>query len=201
MLVRRLMVALGYGLVVAACGGKVAPDQPQSEPIPALTPTSTSTPPGTPTQSPPSPPSPTVVPTVPPAGPIPKGEVGACGLYTGNPQANLKSFALAQAIGVYRVSTVTEECSGAGGTHLTLVRVDGCTTRNVVHYGGHACSINWQVGDLAMVGVDPTPGSIMDTGGWCLESVKPWDGVARAVEKLAPAVSPRDALAGYGCVR
>lgn len=129
--------------------------------------------------------------------PVPAGKVGQCGLYDGDAEANLKAFGLARAVGVYRAVEVAEECSGAGGTHVTLVRVDGCSSARVVHYGEHACFLEWQVGDVFAIGVAPEPGKT-ENPGWCIDGLE-WDGVARAVRKLDDGETTAAALARYGC--
>ena len=188
--------AFAVASLIAACGGKVADDV---KPLVGAG-SASATPPTLPTSSA-TPPAPTTTGTsLPPAPPIPKGDPRACGLYDGDSEANLKAFGLARAIGVYEVFDVTEECSGAGGTHVSLLRVDGCSSGQIVHYGEHACSIDWQKGDRAVVGVDPTAGSIPSPTGWCLDAVKPWNGVARAVRKLDPSETVEAALGRYACV-
>jgi len=120
-----------------------------------------------------------------------------CGLYEGDAEANLDAFGRARAVAVYKVASVAEECSGAGGTHVTLARVGGCSREEVVHYGDHACIIDWQVGDLALVGVAPEPGAITNPG-WCIEGLT-WNGVARAVRKLGEGETPGGVLSRYAC--
>ncbi len=56
----------------------------------------------------------------------------------------------------------------------------------------------WTVGDLAIVGVAPEPGSVNNPG-WCLNAVVPWNGVARAIRKLGPGERDAQVLASYGC--
>ena len=192
MLVRRGLSIVAL-ILVAGCGGKVLDDStPLSPKAPASNPPVVS-----PTSSPVSPP-PTHPTTTPPVAPIPKGEPGTCGLYSGDGEANLKSFGAARALGVYEVVDVVKECSGAGGTHVTLALVVGCSGQKIVHYGDHVCMIDWQKGDRAVIGVDPASGSAKNLG-WCLDSLAPWDGSARAVRKLAANETTTSALNRYGC--
>ncbi len=193
MLVHRALfiVVIVASSTLAACGGKVLDES--TSPLPKASASDPS--PVSPTSSPVSPPP--SRPT-PPAGPIPKGQPGTCGLYSGDDEANLKSFGAARALGVYEVVDVTEECSGAGGTHVTLALVAGCSRQKIVHYGEHACMIDWQKGDRAVIGVDPASGSAKNPA-WCLDSLAPWDGSARAVRKLAATETTTSALNRYGC--
>ena len=184
---------LAVAYLIAACGGKVAEDV-----TPIVGAGTSASPPARSTSSPSTPP--TTGTSLPPVRPIPTGTPEACGLYGGDSEANLKAFGLARAIGVYEVFDVTEECSGAGGTHVSLLRVDGCSSGRIVHYGEHACSIDWQKGDRAVVGVEPKAGSIPSPTGWCLDGLKPWDVVARAVRKLDPSETVEAALGRYACV-
>ena len=142
---------------------------------------------------------PTKTPT---AGPLPTGGIVACGLLEGDSEANLLAYGKARAIGIYEVLAIVDECSGAGGLHMTLVRKSGCATSNTVHFGEHACypKGSFAAGDLVMVGVAPEPGSVKNPG-WCLDDVAPWDGVARAIRRVAPGENEAQLLAKFGCVR
>lgn len=192
----KVALAFFFAVVgVAACGGKVAGEDGTLG--------RTSTPGDTPTASPTTTgaPAPTTTgPTTTPSGPIPAGEVGACGLYEGDRDTILASFGRARAIGIYEVASVTEECSGLGGTHVTFTRVDGCATTKVVHFGEHGCSLSsgWTPGERVIVAVAPEPGKTTQQG-WCVDDLA-WDGVARAIRRVAPDESAPALLRGFGCM-
>lgn len=185
-------VAVVAGVGVAACGGRVADDDASTAGAP------TSTNPSNPGSREPSPG--TSTPTVPPAGPLPSGRPASCGLYDGDGESTLAAYGKARAIATYVVASVVEECSGAGGLHVTLKRTAGCASSIIVHFGEHACytKTNWAVGDRVIVGVEPKPGSVNNPG-WCLDDVASWDGVARAMRALMPSESEEAALSRYGC--
>ncbi len=193
----RVFVAIAVSIAASACGGRVADEGAAGEQVPAQrTPPSGSTAPaptpGAPTSLPPATPS---------AGPLPSGPTTSCGILSGAAEANLATYGLARANGVYEVVDVVEECSGAGGLHVTFERRSGCASSAVVHFGGHACYSDtvWAVGNRAVLGVAPEAGSVKDDRGWCLEGVAPWSGVARAMRKLAPGENEAQALSAYGC--
>jgi hypothetical protein len=200
-MLRLSFLSFAVAIAVAACGGRVADEPATGDPTPAqgTTPPSpgspvTNPPPGAPVGTAPRPPS------TPATGPLPTGPTTSCGILDGDVEANLAAFGRARAIATYEVVAVIEECSGAGGLHITLKRRSGCASGGVVHFGEHACytSTSWQVGDRAVVGVAPEAGSVNNPG-WCLEGVAPWDGVARAMRKLAPSETEAQALSAYGC--
>lgn len=187
------LVAVVAGVGVAACGGRVADEGRGAEGAP--TPTS----PANPGSREPTPD--TSTPTGPPAG-LPSGRLVSCGLFEGDVESNLAAYGQARAIATYVVIAVVEECSGAGGLHLTLQRTGGCASSKIVHFGQHAChsETEWVAGDRVVVGVEPESGSVKNPG-WCLDDVASWTGVARAMRKLAPGERETEALSRYGCTR
>ena len=195
-----LGIASFVSLALASCGGKVGDPLTNSEPGPTPTPEPVpTTAPTTPT-NPVGPGVPTKPPT-PTAGPLPTGMIVACGLLEGDNETNLLADGQARALGIYSVVAIVDECSGAGGLHMTLVRKSGCATSNTVHFGAHACypKGSFAAGDLIMVGVAPEPGSVNNPG-WCLDDVAPWDGVARAIRRVAPGENETQLLAKFGCI-
>jgi hypothetical protein len=192
------MLRVGSSFVVftlAACGGSVADVPASRDPAQRTTAPDPESPAtgAPPTGTAPRPPSTS------PAGPLPSGPISSCGLLEGDKTSNLTAFGRAGALATYGVVAVVEECSGAGGLHVTLQRRSGCATASVVHFGGHAChGETWAVGDRAVVGVAPEAGSVKDPG-WCLEGVAAWDGVARAIWKLAPGANESEILSSFDC--
>ena len=180
--------------VLAGCGGIVS-DAPTST-------TKTSSPGASSEPSTTHPSSPSAAPTgTTKPGPMPSGPISLCGILEGDAEANLAAFGRARALAIYEVVSVDEECSGAGGVHVTLKRKVGCSDVASVHFGNHACHSKdaWAVGDRAVVGVLPESGNVDNQTGWCLEGVAPWSGVARSIRKLDASESDASVLARYSC--
>ena len=104
------------------------------------------------------------------------------------------------AIAVVRVQRIDEECSGAGGAHVTFdviaVGKGGPLTR--VSHGGHAYYAPPQgpdkVGEYFVAGIDPY-GKLVpqpDIAGWCISGLPDVDGAAHT---LLEASSEADAKA------
>jgi hypothetical protein len=103
-------------------------------------------------------------------------------------------------VAVVRVSHLAEECSGAGGTHVTLdvlaIGKGSGVTR--LGHGGHAyyppVDGPNQLGKYFVAGVDPF-GKLVerpDNPGWCISGLLPVDGYAHT---FLPASSEADAKA------
>jgi hypothetical protein len=173
------LTLLAGASLVDGCGGRTLPDAEQA-PVPIPTPI------------------PIPIPTPKPVtGPIPPGTAGECGTYAGSAAATIRAFASVRAAGVYMVSELQEECSGAGGAHYTLNKIGGCAAPIVVHFGEHACYFKLRAGSRVMVAVDPTPFSI-ENRGWCL-TPRTYDGVARAITELPDSTDTAAAVAALGC--
>lgn len=118
-----------------------------------------------------------------------------------------EEIAAACIVGVIKVIRIDEECSGAGGAHITfdvvkLGRGSGVTR---VQYGEHAY---WPppegpdaVGEFFVAGMDGY-GSLMpqeENPGWCLNGLPPVDGRVRALLEAndeADATAKMNALLG-----
>ncbi|MFO0666052.1 MAG: hypothetical protein U0174_19020 [Polyangiaceae bacterium] len=195
---KRGVTSLFVALWLAACGGKVvdAPLGSNKADSPG-----TPTPPSATATTPVPIPVPTTTSTATPVGPLPTGPLSQCGLLAGDREQLLSAFGRARSLGIYEVTAVVEECSGAGGLHMMLQRILGCGPTKTVHFGEHTCMSDapYVVGDRVVVGVAPESGSSEFTTVWCLEDIKPWDGVARAIRKVQPGETDAQVLAKYIC--
>lgn len=198
-LARSLVSSLFAAVLFSACGGKVVDAPLTSDGIGS--PANPSPPAATAPPSPPAP-VPSASGSAPPAGPLPTNTKKRCGLFDGDREQILAGFGRARSLGVYEVTAVVEECSGAGGLHLMLQQRAGCGTAKIVHFGEHTCMSDtpWNKGDRVVVGVAPEPGATEYETVWCLQEIKPWDGVARAIRKLEPSETDAQVLARYSCV-
>jgi hypothetical protein len=116
-----------------------------------------------------------------------------------------EAIAASCVVGVIQVISINEECSGAGGAHITfdvieLGRGSGVTR---VRYGGHAYYAPPEgpdnVGEFFVAGIDPlgalTPQP--DNPGWCIVGLPPVDGV---VHTLLQASDQADAIAKMNAI-
>jgi hypothetical protein len=90
----------------------------------------------------------------------------------------------APAAGIVRVVRVDDECSNAGGTHLTLevVRLARGGPHEAVAAGGHAIWISAKPGDLFVAGIGPpAAGARRAQKGWCVDDLPAVDGYATTI--------------------
>lgn len=118
-------------------------------------------------------------------------------------RSSFAAYAAAGLVGAYSVIDVAEECSGAGGVHVTFELQTSCFRSSpaprIVRYGGHACvtAKAWQVGEVAVLGVDPGA-PLPSPSGWCVDALPKADGVARLyVSSSSSAVD--STLRDFGC--
>ncbi len=99
-----------------------------------------------------------------------------------------ESIRKAPAAAVLRVLRVDDECSNAGGTHLTLevvVQAKGPAMKTVAA-GGHALWIDAKPGDVYLAGVGPPADAERRSNpGWCLNDLPAVDGYATTIVKAA----------------
>ncbi len=109
-----------------------------------------------------------------------------------------ETIAASCVVAVVQVTRLDIECSGAGGTHVTLdvVKLGRGSGVTRIRFGDHAY---WpppegpdQLGEWFVAGIDPYGGLIdqPDNAGWCLVGLPSVDGEARA---LLEATSETDA--------
>jgi hypothetical protein len=125
-----------------------------------------------------------------------------CGLYESPPEPVLDAFAKTGDMNLYVVDRVDEECSNAGGTHVTLRFVEGCSSRaSVVHLGGHACMMQklWQPGDLIVAAVDRSASIPMPPSGWCIDEPPAYDAAVRAFIQVQSKNDGVGVLSLHGC--
>jgi hypothetical protein len=99
-----------------------------------------------------------------------------------------ESIRKAPAAAVLRVVRVDDECSNAGGTHLTLEVVTQAkgTALKRVAAGGHALWIDAKPGDVYVAGIGPPADAKRRSNpGWCLKGLPDVDGYATTIVKAA----------------
>jgi hypothetical protein len=106
----------------------------------------------------------------------------------------------APAIAVAQVQRADEECSDAGGLHLTLrVASAGCgVVVGSAHLGGHAFMLRAAVGDWLVVGLDPArplTSEQRSEPGWCLVAMPAVDATVIGSVRAASEVDARAQLA------
>jgi hypothetical protein len=123
-----------------------------------------------------------------------------CGEYLANREV-LEQLAAVGAVGVYTVIQKDEECSGLGGTHVTMELQAACVlnsdTPKIVHWGGHGCHTarSFQVGDAFVVGFEPfTPPP--PTAGWCIDALPTATAKARWIDPVSSVEAGRGVLRG-----
>lgn len=92
------------------------------------------------------------------------------------------------AAAVLRVVRVDDECSNAGGTHLTLEVVSQAkgSPMKTIAAGGHALWIEAKPGDVYLAGIAPPAGAERRSNpGWCLKDLPAVDGYATTIVKAA----------------
>jgi hypothetical protein len=95
-----------------------------------------------------------------------------------------ESIRKAPAAAVLRVIRVDDECSNAGGTHLTLEVVAQARgpAMKTVAAGGHALWIEAKPGDIYLAGIAPPAGAERRANpGWCLKDLPAVDGYATTI--------------------
>lgn len=135
------------------------------------------------------------------AAPIEAASTTECGTLAIPPQRTFQQYGGAGAIGVYKVARVDEECSNAGGTHVSFDEVSGCIDPPAhVHLGGHACQQKgeWKVGDFAVLAYQRESFTATDPGA-CLNGLPTYEGVALAVVHVASAADGSSTLQQFGC--
>jgi hypothetical protein len=110
-------------------------------------------------------------------------------------------------VAVVKVTRIDEECSGAGGAHITLdvVQLGRGSGVTRVGHGGHAYYAPPEgpdkVGEFFVAGIDPLPSLTPqpDNPGWCLVGLPAIDGVAHTLLEAsseAEAIAKMNALLG-----
>ena len=102
-------------------------------------------------------------------------------------------IAAACAVAVVRVTRIDEECSGAGGAHVTfdVVAVGKGPTLTRVNHGGHAYYAPPEgpdkVGEYFVAGIDPFGKLVAqpDNSGWCITGLPSVDGYAHTMVEAA----------------
>ena len=97
------------------------------------------------------------------------------------------------AVAVVRVTRIDEECSGAGGAHVTfdVVAVGKGPTLTRVNHGGHAYYAPPEgpdkVGEYFVAGIDPFGKLVAqpDNSGWCITGLPSVDGYAHTMVEAA----------------
>lgn len=111
--------------------------------------------------------------------------------------ADADAIRKATAAAVLRVRRVDEECSGAGGTHLTLELVELVKGEGykLVAAGGHAFRISAKQGDLFVAAVEPLDRRRgRNAPGICLDGLPAVDGYAVLLLPTASADEGRATL-------
>ncbi len=128
--------------------------------------------------------------------------ISDCGEYLANREV-LEQFGAAHAVGVYTVLQTDEECSGLGGTHVTMELQAACvmnTAPKLVHWGGHGCHTAraFRKGDVHVVAFEPA--DLPDpTPGWCTDALPKSTAKARWIDSVSSVEEGRDVLRSFNC--